>query len=86
MNQSAVRRAEENSRQARAVEMGAQGAWTTWETADRKLTWGDIWKYELFGFPFFSGLSMIYFQPQRTCADWGLTEDPKCRLYDRVAP
>ena len=42
--QSEVRRAEEHARQARAVEMGAQGAWTTWNTTDRKLTWGDIWK------------------------------------------
>ena len=25
--------------QAKAVEMGVQGAWTTWNTADRKLTW-----------------------------------------------
>ncbi|KAH3837919.1 hypothetical protein DPMN_111322 [Dreissena polymorpha] len=52
MIQSEVRRAEENARQARVVEMGAQGAWTTWETADRKLTWGDIWKYEPFRFFF----------------------------------
>ena len=44
--QSEVRRAEEHARQARAIEMGAQGAWTTWKTTDRKLTWGDIWKYE----------------------------------------
>ncbi|XP_052271950.1 uncharacterized protein LOC127872661 [Dreissena polymorpha] len=43
MIQSEVRRIEENARQARAVQMGAQGAWTTWETANRKLTWGDIW-------------------------------------------
>ncbi|KAH3697305.1 hypothetical protein DPMN_084802 [Dreissena polymorpha] len=69
MIQSEVRRAEENARQARAVEMGAQGAWTTWNTADRKLTWGDIWKYEPFRFPFSSGLSMTYYHPQRTCAD-----------------
>jgi hypothetical protein len=46
MIQSEVRRTEENRRQARAVEMGAQGAWTTWDTIDRKLTWEDIWKYE----------------------------------------
>ena len=36
--QSEVRRAEEHARQARAVEIGAQGAWTTWNTTDRKLT------------------------------------------------
>ena len=41
MIQSEVRRAEEHVRQARAVEMGSQGAWTTWNTTDRKLTWGD---------------------------------------------
>ncbi|XP_052223957.1 uncharacterized protein LOC127839609 [Dreissena polymorpha] len=52
MIQSEVKRAEENARQARAVGMGAQGAWTTWNTADRKLTWGDIWKYEPFRFSF----------------------------------
>ncbi|KAH3883055.1 hypothetical protein DPMN_007003 [Dreissena polymorpha] len=69
MIQSEVRRAEENARQARAVEIGAQGAWTTWETADRKLTWGDIWKYEPFRFSLFSGLSVTYSQPQQICAD-----------------
>ena len=41
--QSEVWRAQEHARQARVVEMGAQGAWTTWNTTDRKLTWGDIW-------------------------------------------
>ena len=50
--QSEVRRADEHARQARAVEMGAQGAWTTWNTRDRKLTWGDIWKYEPLRFTF----------------------------------
>ena len=44
--QSEARRAEEHARQARAVEMGAQGAWTTWSTTDRKFTWRYIWKYE----------------------------------------
>ena len=33
------RRTKESRRQARAVEMEAQGAWTTWDTIDRKLTW-----------------------------------------------
>jgi len=42
MIQSEVRRTEANRRQARAVEMEAQGAWTTWDTIDRKLTWEDI--------------------------------------------
>ncbi|XP_052238637.1 uncharacterized protein LOC127849934 [Dreissena polymorpha] len=84
MIQSAVRTAEENARQARAVEMGAQGAWATWETADRKLTWGDIWKYEPFRCSFL--LRSVYDllpSPANLCR-WGLTEDPKYSLYDRV--
>jgi len=48
MIQQEVKRTEENRRQDKAVKMGAQGAWTTWDTiyVDRKLTWEDIWKYE----------------------------------------
>ena len=38
MIQSEGRREEESARQARAVEIGAQGTWTTWNTTDRKLT------------------------------------------------
>ncbi|XP_052224708.1 uncharacterized protein LOC127840340 [Dreissena polymorpha] len=84
MIQSEVRRAEENARQARAVEIGAQGAWTTWNTADRKLTWGDIWKYEPFRFFFL--LRSVYDllpSPANLCR-WGLTAEPKCSLCDRV--
>ncbi|XP_052223860.1 uncharacterized protein LOC127839510 [Dreissena polymorpha] len=40
MIQPEVRRAEENARQARVVEMGAQGAWTTWKTADQEVDLG----------------------------------------------
>ena len=40
MIQSEVKRAEEHVRQARAVEMGSHGAWTKWNTTDRKLTLG----------------------------------------------
>ena len=38
-----TRKMEEELRQARVTEMGAQGAWTRWETIERKLTSGDIW-------------------------------------------
>ncbi|XP_052267689.1 uncharacterized protein LOC127869268 [Dreissena polymorpha] len=84
--QSEVRRAEVNARQANAVEIGAQGAWITWNTADKKLTWGDIWKYEPFRFSFL--LKSVYDQlpsPANLCR-WGLTADPKCSLCDRVGP
>lgn len=39
MIQSEVRRTGEHARQARALEMEAQGAWTTRETTDSKLNW-----------------------------------------------
>ena len=45
MIQSEAKRGEEHVRQSRALEMGSQGAWTTWNTTDRKLTWRDICKY-----------------------------------------
>ena len=80
---SEVRRAEEHERQAKAVEMGAQGAWTTWNTTDRKLTWGDIWKYEPLRFSFL--LRSVYGllpSPANLCR-WGLTRDPKCSLCDK---
>ena len=67
--QSEVRRAEKRARQAMAVEMGAQGAWTTSNTTDRKPTWGDIWKYEPLRFYFILGPSMTYYHLLRTCAD-----------------
>ena len=81
--QSEVRRAEEHTRQERPVEMGAQGAWTTWTTTDRKLTWGDIWKYEPLRFSFL--LRSVYDlrqSPANLCR-WGLTTDPKCSLCDK---
>ncbi|KAH3752211.1 hypothetical protein DPMN_186824 [Dreissena polymorpha] len=53
MIQSEVRREEESAIQAREIEMGAQGAWTTWNTTDKKLTWGAIWKYQPLRFWFF---------------------------------
>jgi len=83
MVQSEVRRAEEHVRQARAVEMGSQGAWTTWNITDRKLTWGDIWKYELLRLSFI--IRYVYGllpSPANICR-WGLTDDPKCSLCDR---
>ena len=81
--QSEDRRAEEHARQARAVEVGTQGAWTTWNTTDRKLTWGDIWKYEPLRFSFL--LRSVYDLlplPANLCR-WGLTTDPKCSLCDK---
>ncbi|XP_060082190.1 uncharacterized protein LOC132561508 [Ylistrum balloti] len=46
MVQDNIRKMEEEIRKVKAVEMGAQGAWTKWETTERRLTWADIWKLE----------------------------------------
>ena len=59
--------------------IGAQGAWTTWNTSDRKLTWGDIWKYEPLRFSFLL-MSVYDLQPSPTM---GLTTYPKCSLCDK---
>jgi len=78
--QSEVRKEEENKRQARAVEMGAQGAWTKWETMDRKLTWEDIWKYEPLSLSFLlRSVHDLLPSPANLCR-WGLITDPTCSL------
>jgi len=84
MIQSEVRRTEEHARQAKAVEMGAQGAWTTWNTTDRKLTWGDIWKYEplRLSFPLRSVYDLL--PSPANLSRWGLIDDPKCSLCDKT--
>ena len=49
----------------------------------RKLTWGDIWKYEPLRFSFL--LRSVYDllpSPANPCR-WGLTTDPKCSLCDK---
>jgi hypothetical protein len=83
MTQAEVRKVEENTRQARAVEMGAQGAWTRWNTIDRKLTWDDIWKYDTLRLSFLiRSVHDLLPSPTNLCR-WGLITDPTCQLCDR---
>ena len=59
------------------------GAWTTWNTTDRMLTWGDIWKYDPLKFSFL--LRSVYDllpSPANLCR-LRLTTDPKCSLCDK---
>ena len=75
MIQSEVKRGKEHVRQARAMEMGSQGAWTTWNTTNRKLTWGDIWKYEPLRLSFL--IRSVYDllpSPANLCR-WGITDE-----------
>jgi len=81
--QSDVRKTAENRRQARAVEMGAQGAWTTWDTIDGKLTWEVIWKYEPLRLSFLlRSVHNLLPSPAYLCR-WELSTDPTCKLCDR---
>ena len=83
MIQTEVRRAEESTRQARAVEMGGQGAWTMWNTMDRKLTWEDIWRYEPLRLSFLlRSVHDLLPSPANLCR-WGLSTDPTCSLCDK---
>ena len=47
MLQKEVRETEEEDRRAKAEQLGIQGAWTRWTVPDKKLTWSDIWQYDL---------------------------------------
>ena len=88
---SEVRGTEDNRRQARAVEMGAQGAWTTqdiiepqgaWTTQDiieRKLTWEDIWKFEPLRLSFLLRSVHDFLPSPANLCLWGLTTDPSCK-------
>ena len=46
MVQQETRLTEQEDRQARAIGMVGQCAWTRWKTTERHLTWADIWHYE----------------------------------------
>ena len=84
MIHSKIRRTEGHARQAKAVQMGAIGAWTTWNTTDRKLTWGDVWKYEPLRLSF--KLRSVYdlLPSPANLSRWELIDDPKCSLCDKT--
>ena len=78
--QAEVRTMEEEERKAKAVQLGAQGAWTTWGTESRKLSWSDLWRYEPMRLRFL--LRSVYDtlpSPANLCK-WKLKGDPKCAL------
>ena len=59
------------------------GAWTTWDTIERKLTWEDISKYEPLRLSFLvRPVHDLLPSPANLCL-WGLTTDPSCKLCDR---
>lgn len=80
MIQAEVRHLEEERRRSRAVELGAQGAWTNWDLPKRKITWSEIWRLEPFRISFL--LRSVYdtLPSPTNLHRWGMREDPLCRL------
>ncbi|XP_068595260.1 retrovirus-related Pol polyprotein from type-1 retrotransposable element R2 [Brachionichthys hirsutus] len=80
MIQAEVRQLEEEGRRSRAVELGAQCAWTKWDLPKRKITWSEIWRLEPFRISFL--LRSVYdtLPSPTNLHRWGLREDPQCRL------
>ncbi|XP_052259364.1 uncharacterized protein LOC127863766 [Dreissena polymorpha] len=84
MVQDEVRAAEEEDRRAKAVAMGAQGAWTKWTTTERKLTWADIWSYEPLRIAFLLRSVYDLLPSPSNLHSWGLQDHPKCQLCDKT--
>ena len=60
--------------------MGPQGAWTRWETSDRRLTWNDIWHLEPCRIQFLLRYVYDLLPTPTNLHRWGLTENPDCPL------
>jgi len=82
--QSEVRREEEKSRSAKAVQLGPQGHWTRWNVPERKLTWQELWTYEPLRLSFL--LRSVYdLLPSPTNLHrWKLIENPNCQLCEKT--
>ncbi|XP_060083178.1 uncharacterized protein LOC132562453 [Ylistrum balloti] len=83
MVQDNIRKMEEEIRKVKAVEMGAQGAWTKWETTERRLTWADIWKLEPCRIQFLLRSVYDVLPTPTNLHRWGMTENPNCPLCDQ---
>ncbi|XP_060076611.1 uncharacterized protein LOC132556244 [Ylistrum balloti] len=83
MVQDNIRKMEEEIRKVKAVEMGAQGAWTKWETTERRLTWADIWKLEPCRIQFLLRSVYNVLPTPTNLHRWGMTENPNCPLCDQ---
>ena len=78
MVQNEIRMAEEEERCTRAVAMGAQGAWTKWQTTGRKLTWADMWNCEPLRISFLLRSVYDLLPSPANLHRWGNVNDPTC--------
>ncbi|XP_052260999.1 uncharacterized protein LOC127865146 [Dreissena polymorpha] len=79
-----VRKMEEEERRSRAVAMGSQGAWTKWDTTPRKMTWGQIWKYEPLRISFLLRSVYDLLPSPANLHRWGMQDSPSCQLCNRT--
>ena len=83
MVQAEIRTAEEEDRKTRAVSMGSQGAWTRWQTTERKLTWADMWRSEPLRISFLLRSVYDLLPSPANLHRWGLIENPVCSLCEK---
>ncbi|XP_060603812.1 uncharacterized protein LOC132756698 [Ruditapes philippinarum] len=84
MVQTELRRAEDETRSSRSVQLGSQGSWMKWNLPERQLTWQELWSYEPLQLSFL--LRSVYdLLPSPTNLKlWKLSEDPSCLLCGNV--
>ena len=76
-----VRKAEEDERGARAVGMGAQGAWTKLGSAvSRTVTWSELWRMEPLRIKFMLRSTYDLLPSPTNLVGWGLSEEEGCPL------
>ena len=79
-----IRKVDEDERSARAVSMGAQGAWTKWESALTKvITWNDLWRMEPLRIKFMLRATYDLLPTPTNLVRWGISEDERCPLCSR---
>ena len=77
---SEVRTHEEEQRRGKVAQMGAQGAWTRWETSHRKLSWKDMWQMRHTELNFLLRSVYDVLPTPTNLARWGLRDDHTCPL------
>ena len=75
---------EEKEKRAKAVVVGAQCAYTTWENTDRNLSWAGIWCYEPLRRSFLLRSVYDVLPSPANLLRWGLQDHPQCQLCGKT--
>ena len=78
-----VRRAEETTRQAKAVSLASQGRWMAWEsTTQRRLTWTELWTMDQGKLSFILRATADLLPTPSNLKIWGKEDDATCKLCE----